>query len=131
MGKTKKESKEWGASVTHKNTRECAIGFDLTDFGTKNNFKELVEKFNLNYRRIDAGEDMGYYYTWSNPRVMIITNNNPITGKYSTGKRKDEKGYASYIGVEGECEAVYEVHDEIIERAEHIKDVNRFERAFI
>ncbi len=91
-------------------------GFDLTDFGSAKTFEALLKRHGLSsgYKRvrrkysIDNDKKPPWYsYTWSNSKLKLVTGNNPITGKYSVPKqRKSEKGYASYIGIEGE---LYEV----------------------
>ena len=43
----------------------------------------------------------GRNYFWRNKDIIIITANNPITGQYNMkGRRKPEKNYASYVGIE-------------------------------
>ena len=43
----------------------------------------------------------GKPYYWRNKDIIIITNNNPITGQYyDPSRRSPEKNYASYVGIE-------------------------------
>jgi hypothetical protein len=84
-------------------------GFDLTDFGEDEKvFVALLKRHKLaSYRKVptDYNTDKNYYhFVWSNPKLILTTSNNPITGEYTGGdaQRKREKGYASYIGIDGE-----------------------------
>lgn len=110
---------KYGAThnIEHIKHRECRAGFDLTDFYSVESFKKLLERFRLSsYKRheMPVPYNKSYKYTWSNPIVMIITGNNPISGAYSVpSARGNEKGYASCIGIEGECRIVREIFDYI------------------
>lgn len=111
-------------------------GFDLTDFGSAERFKSLLKRHGLlgGYKRIKPYTEHPdvYFYTWSNSKLSLTTGNNPLTGKYSTPRmRPDEKGYASYIGIEGEPEAVMKLAKDIRNTAEFIKDESPQERDFI
>ena len=79
-------------------------GFDLTDF-KPGGFKKFLKA--LNIPAISKGSSTGASwsdgrnYFWRNKDVIIITANNPITGQYyAKGRRKPEKNYASYVGIE-------------------------------
>ena len=79
-------------------------GFDLTDF-KPGGFKKFLKA--LNIPAIAKGSSSGASwsdgrnYFWRNKDVIIITANNPITGQYhAKGRRKAEKNYASYVGIE-------------------------------
>ena len=79
-------------------------GFDLTDF-KPGGFKKFLKA--LNIPAISKGSSTGASwsdgrnYFWRNKDIIIITANNPITGQYyAKGRRKPEKNYASYVGIE-------------------------------
>ena len=79
-------------------------GFDLTDF-KPGGFKKFLKA--LNIPAVSKGSSTGAPwsdgrpYFWRNKDVIIITANNPITGQYhAKGRRKAEKNYASYVGIE-------------------------------
>lgn len=122
--------------VEYNKKRNIEWGFDLTDFGSAEKFKKLLRKHNLvsGYKREKvpvAGTDGYYMYTWSNKDVKLITANNPITGIHGINKgRRPQKGYASYIGIVGEKEAVKELADDIRKMAA-TKDESMYERVFI
>jgi len=79
-------------------------GFDLTDF-KPGGFKKFLTA--LGIPKIAKGSSTGAPwsdgrpYFWRNRDIIIITANNPITGQYhAKGRRKAEKNYASYVGIE-------------------------------
>ena len=79
-------------------------GFDLTDF-KPGGFKKFLKA--LNIPAVSKGSSTGAPwsdgrpYFWRNKDIIIITANNPITGQYhAKGRRKAEKNYASYVGIE-------------------------------
>ena len=79
-------------------------GFDLTDF-KPGGFKKFLTA--LGIPKIAKGSSSGASwsdgknYYWRNKDIIIITANNPITGQYhAKGRRKAEKNYASYVGIE-------------------------------
>jgi len=79
-------------------------GFDLTDF-KPGGFKRFLKA--LSIPMIAKGSSTGVSWSdgksfyWRNKDIIIITGNNPITGQYrDEGRRKPEKNYASYVGIE-------------------------------
>ena len=79
-------------------------GFDLTDF-KPGGFKRFLKA--LNIPAVSKGSSTGASwsdgknYYWRNKDIIIITANNPITGKYyAPDRRSPEKNYASYVGIE-------------------------------
>ena len=77
-------------------------GFDLSDF-KPGGFKKLLKT--LGIPTIAKGSHQGCSDTsngffFRNKDIVIITGNNPITGKYRNKNRGPEKNYASYIGIE-------------------------------
>jgi hypothetical protein len=89
----------------------------------------------LDYFRVQRGieyEKTTYLYCWANEDVLIVTGNNPITGAYSSpGERVKQKGYASYIGIEGKEEKVAQTLDSFKENAKYYKDMDPRGRSFI
>ena len=79
-------------------------GFDLTDFkpgGFKKFLKALGIPMIAKGSSSGASWSDGRNYFWRNKDIIIITANNPITGQYNMkGRRKPEKNYASYVGIE-------------------------------
>ena len=70
--------------------------------------------------------------------VIIVTGNNPLTGEYASAvsgkspvKRKKEKNYASYIGVEGKPELVQQAVELIRKFATYIKKESPGKREYI
>ena len=79
-------------------------GFDLTDFkpgGFKRFLKALGIPMVAKGSSTGASWSDGKPYYWRNKDIIIITNNNPITGQYyEPSRRSPEKNYASYVGIE-------------------------------
>ena len=79
-------------------------GFDLTDFkpgGFKKFLKALGIPMVAKGSSTGASWSDGKSFYWRNKDIIIITNNNPITGQYYEPKRRSpEKNYASYVGIE-------------------------------
>ena len=82
-------------------------GFDLTDFKS-GGFQKLLKllqikpKGKLTKSRHGAGQ-----WEWKGKNILIVTGNNPKTGEYAEpNRRKDEKNYASYMGIEGDQDKV-------------------------
>lgn len=110
-------------------------GFDLTTFSSVADFKKVLKENNLKFRKetIDTGTDYERtHFIWFNDQVEMTTANNPITGEYTRPKaREKEKGYASYIGITGEKEAVIKLVRSIKKNASDIKDESPRTREFI
>jgi len=114
------------------------VGFDLTDFLYDENFINCLIEMGINpqtdYFRVQRGEEIkpSYLYCWANEELLIVTGNNPITGKNSTPiHRPDEKGYASYIGIEGRDSAVSKAVNLIKKYADNYKYIDPRGRSFI
>ena len=79
-------------------------GFDLTDFkpgGFKRFLKALGIPMVAKGSSTGASWSDGKSFYWRNKDIIIITNNNPITGQYyEPSRRSPEKNYASYVGIE-------------------------------
>ena len=79
-------------------------GFDLTDF-KPGGFKRFLKALGIPMvaKGSSSGVSLsgGKSFYWRNKDIIIITNNNPITGQYYEPKRRSpEKNYASYVGIE-------------------------------
>ena len=78
-------------------------GFDLSDFkpgGFKKFLKALGIPMVAKGSSTGAPWSDGSSFFWRNKDIIIITGNNPITGKYRNKNRAPEKNYASYVGIE-------------------------------
>jgi hypothetical protein len=116
----------------------CEWGFDLTEFENKRHFRELLDRHGLDqYKRLLKAEGTEYEafrYMWTteNGKLSIVTGNNPISGFYSRpGDRQRETGYASYIGITGDDDAVRELAGDIRESATFIKGESPCRRDYI
>ena len=77
-------------------------GFDLTDF-KPGGFKKLLKTLGIPTIAKGShtgGSDTSNGFFFRNKDIVIVTGNNPITGKYRNKNRAPEKNYASYIGIE-------------------------------
>ena len=77
-------------------------GFDLSDF-KPGGFKKVLKALNIPTIAKGShtgGSDFSNGFYFRNKDIIIITGNNPITGKYRNKNRAPEKNYASYIGIE-------------------------------
>ena len=77
-------------------------GFDLSDF-KPGGFKKLLKTLGIPTiakGSHQGGSDTSNGFFFRNKDIVIITGNNPITGKYRNKNRAPEKNYASYIGIE-------------------------------
>ena len=77
-------------------------GFDLSDF-KPGGFKKVLKALNIPTIAKGShtgGSDTSNGFYFRNKDIIIITGNNPITGKYRNKNRAPEKNYASYVGIE-------------------------------
>tara|TARA_R100000995_G_scaffold74575_1_gene43674 strand:- start:179 stop:598 length:420 start_codon:yes stop_codon:yes gene_type:complete len=77
-------------------------GFDLTDF-KPGGFKKFLKALGIPMVAKGShtgGSDTSNGFYFRNKDIIIITGNNPITGKYRNANRSPEKNYASYVGIE-------------------------------
>jgi len=105
-------------------------GFDLTDF-KRNGFKQLLKALKIKPKaQLDRN---GSGWEWKGNGIMIVTGNNPITGEYAGGavRRKNEKDYASYIGIEGKPELVQQAAELVHKWASYIKAESPGKRSYI
>lgn len=100
-------------------------GFDLTDFNDdsgKNKgaskFQELLNKFEMELVSMKEG------FMWENEgSIVMVTANNPLTGKHHNIHREIEKGYLSYVGISCESpEILQEFINEFRKNASYIKE---------
>ena len=110
-------------------------GFDLTDFKNKG-FQKVLKGLGIRQKKGEEGRSSGW--EWKGNGILIVTGNDPITGEYfssSTGKspvkRKTEKNYASYIGVEGKPDLVAKAVELIKQEASYIKKESPGKRDYI
>ena len=105
-------------------------GFDLTDF-KPGSFKKILKLLKIKPKaQLDRNESG---WEWKGNGILIVTGNNPITGEYAGGavKRKNEKNYASYIGVEGKPDMVETAVTLIRQYASYIKNESPGKRSYI
>ena len=110
-------------------------GFDLTHFGSAEKFKALLKRHNLKtYKKETHTSPLRIYYSylWESPTLRLITGNNPLTGEYTVpqGRRK-EKGYASYIGLQGTEAGVVKIANDIRKSATWSEAESPNQRQFI
>ena len=77
-------------------------GFDLSEF-KPGGFKKVLKALSIPTIAKGShtgGSDTSNGFFFRNKDIIIITGNNPITGKYRNKNRAPEKNYASYIGIE-------------------------------
>ncbi len=77
-------------------------GFDLTDF-KPGGFKKVLKSLGIPATAKGShtgGSDFSNGFYFRNKDIIIITGNNPITGKYRNKNRAPERHYASYVGIE-------------------------------
>ena len=112
-----------------KKTEDYKYGFDLTGFNSPVEWKQVLAVVGIpSVAKLQEGE--GFF--WKGDNILIVTANNPITGEYyRPGKRDKEKGYASYIGIQGEKNKVMKVVDKIKAVTSDIKDESPGERDYI
>ena len=108
-------------------------GFDLTDF-KPNGFQKVLKGLRIRPKaKLDRNESG---WEWKGNGILIVTGNNPITGEFATkrdGKptRKNEKDYASYIGIEGKPELVKQAVELVHKWASYVKDESPGRRSYI
>lgn len=122
--------------ITHEHWNAQA-GFDLTKFSTVGDFVEVLEDVGLDpvddFVRVRGSTNENktrLLFVWANYDGMILTACNPITGEMRDGKLKD-KGYSSYIGIEGTGAFVTRIFDAICNSDSNIKDKVIGVRSFI
>lgn len=105
-------------------------GFDLTDFGSDIKFISVLNQLDIS--TIPYQEEDGHPFKWIGDQITIETCNNPIDGTYwIKDRRKNEVGYASYIGIQGEKSRVEKAFNLILKNAAYVKGYDKNERSFI
>tara|TARA_Y100001963_G_scaffold143138_1_gene213612 strand:+ start:474 stop:932 length:459 start_codon:yes stop_codon:yes gene_type:complete len=110
-------------------------GFDLTDF-KPNGFQKVLKALKIRPKaQLDRNESG---WEWKGNGIIIVTGNNPLTGEYASAvsgkspvKRKKEKNYASYMGIEGKPQLVAQAVELIKQQAAYIKGESKGQRNFI
>jgi len=103
-------------------------GFDLTDFKS-GGFKKVLKELRIRPKSKHMG-NKGFY--WKGSGILIVTGNDPLTGQFSQpDRRKSEKNYASFIGVEGKSDTVEKAVDLIKKYASYIKGESPGRREYI
>ena len=92
--------------------------FDLTDFGSAETFVALLREAGLTQHKGYAGD--GFEWHGFGESVVVHTYANPITGENSI-ERPPEKGYASFIHIQGDKYRVEEVFELIAAVATYMK----------
>ena len=131
----KKMIKEELTLVRMLNEGKRQHGFDLTDFKS-NGFQKVLKGVGIRPKaQLDRNESG---WEWKGNGILIVTGNNPITGEYASSasgkspiKRKPEKNYASYMGVEGKSELVDKAVELIKKYATYIKNEDPRRRSYI
>ena len=110
-------------------TEAAKHGFDLTDF-KPGSFKKILKLLKIKPKaQLDRNESG---WEWKGNGILIVTGNNPITGEFYNPKlRKNEKNYASYIGVEGKPDMVETAVTLIRQYASYIKNESPGKRSYI
>jgi hypothetical protein len=95
-------------------TEAAKHGFDLTDFKS-GGFQKVLKDLKIKPKaKLTKGKHGVVQWEWKGNGILIVTGNNPITGEFAEpGRRKDEKNYASYIGIEGKPDLVSQAVDSI------------------
>ena len=116
-------------------TEAKKYGFDLTDF-KPNGFQKVLKGLGIKQKKGEEGKSSGW--EWKGNGILIVTGNNPITGQYASSvsgkspiKRKHEKNYASYMGIEGKSELVDKAVELIKQYASYIKKEDPNRRSYI
>lgn len=128
----------------HHTAAETAAGFDCTDFGNADTFRQVLEAVDLDpeadHYRIDSRLDPNnedaiktVAHIWVNDGVMIQTGNDPLSGEYGKADvgKDSEPGYASLIRIEGREYPVGSLFREIKRHAKDVDGVNFDKRGFL
>jgi len=108
-------------------------GFDLTDF-KPGGFKKFLKSLGIPMIAKGShtgGSDTSNGFYFRNKDIIIITGNNPITGKYRNKNRAPERNYASYIGIEGDEKKVEQAVKLIKQNLQYYKEESKGKRDFI
>jgi len=71
-------------------------------------------------------------FQWKGRGILIVTGNDPITGKFRNPDRRDpERNYASYIGIEGDADKVKRAVELIKKNTSYRKGESKGTRGYI
>ena len=130
MKLTKSKLKEIIREEIQKLNEAAKHGFDLTDF-KRNGFKQLLKALKIK-PKAEHSDKSGGSWEWKGNGILIVTGNNPITGEYAVeGRRKNEKDYASYMGIEGKPDLVQQAIELVHKWASYIKNESPGRRNYI
>lgn len=104
-------------------TTDARASFDLTDFPSPEAFRTVLEQCGLSEDGPvpEQFEDWDGW-VWSNDDVAVHTYANPLTGERAgMPDRTPEPGYASYVHLIGESDAVDDVFRTVEKYASYIK----------
>jgi len=93
--------------------------FDLTDFGTADAFREVLDACGLEENDAYSGD--GFEWVSSDGSLALHTYNHPISGEHYREGKEPEAGYASYIHLLGDVDSVRQAYNEIQANAEYVK----------
>ena len=113
-------------------------GFDLTDF-KNGGFQKVLKGLKIRPKaKLTKSKHGADQWEWKGNGILIVTGNNPITGEYASSasgkspiKRKNEKDYASYMGIEGKPELVQQAVELVHKWASYIKNESPGTRSYI
>jgi hypothetical protein len=117
--------------IRHKTNNQCQAGFDNTTFASQSDFQDVIKKHNLEYRRVEMPNGR-YKYTWSNSKVMLVTQWNPISNKKGDGSTlRSRKNDPNKMGIQGRCVEVDMLAEDLKKNAQSVKAFHPNERAYI
>jgi len=96
-------------------------GFDTTIFSTSEDFNKLLDFFGLVYT---GQRDRNNAFMFEGEGLKVVTSNNPLTGESNHPDTNPgvRKGFAGYIGVEGDQNKVKDFCRLVKRRCEVYKD---------
>ena len=108
---------------------EARHGFDLTDF-KPGGYKKVLKALGIPMRSKIGNPDKGFQ--WKGRGILIVTGNDPITGKFRNPDRRDpERNYASYIGIVGDADKVKQAVELIKKNTSYRKGESKGTRGYI
>ena len=104
-------------------------GFDLSDF-KPGGYKKVLKALGIPMKSKIGNPDKGFQ--WKGRGILIVTGNDPITGKFRNPDRRDpERNYASYIGIEGDADKVKRAVELIKKHTSYRKGESKGTRGYI
>ncbi len=104
-------------------------GFDLSDF-KPGGYKKVLKALGIPMKSKIGNPDKGFQ--WKGRGILIVTGNDPITGKFRSPDRRDpERNYASYIGIEGDADKVKKAVELIKKNTSYRKGESKGQRGYI